>query len=80
MMIFLIFLVFALVIALIFALLKEEYIHAKISHKYKKYGTHSGYEYYFIVLYMDNATPKSTTIRVKEEVYEAYNVDDKITI
>lgn len=59
----------------------KKYKHARISYKY----TDSSYSkvyctYYFIVLYMLDGIPKSKTIKVTEEVYKIYNVDDKITI
>lgn len=62
-------------------LLDKKYRHAKISYKYKENALTAGYyNYYFIVLYVFNGTPKSKKIMVTQEVYDTYNVEDKITI
>ena len=63
-------------------LFDKKYRHARISYCYKEMvGINNTYfNYYFIVLYVSNGTPKSKTIQVTQEVYDTYKVDDKITI
>jgi len=59
----------------------KKYKHARISYKYTETSSSEiYYTYYFIVLYMSDGKPKSKTIKVTEDVYKTYNVDDKITI
>jgi len=80
--------VYAIIILLVFIIgflltiiFDKKYKHARISYKYTE-SSYSKiyYTYYFIVLYMSDGKPKSKTIKVTEDVYKTYNVDDKITI
>jgi hypothetical protein len=69
-------LIFLLVIETLFIIGINDslYRYAVIKHKFKKHG----YDCCFIVMYMD-VVPKTKTIKVTEEVYSKFNVDDYIT-
>lgn len=71
------FLVLSLVVLMMYLVslkVDTKYRCAKVKHKFKEGGINCK----FIVVYIDGY-PKSKTIKVTEEVYEKYNVDDYVT-